>query len=111
MIVFSCPGCARMFSVTDNFAGRRTRCKACSSNITVPQASVKIAAPAIPAGPSVRTRRLLADARQIAEAFAGSQLIRVRALAGDPPEAYEVQYWIDGLEGPAEKPARRSQHR
>jgi ubiquitin-protein ligase len=59
----------------------------------------------------LRTRRLQADAKQMAEAFANSPLIKVRPIAGDPPEAYHVEYAIRGLErGRGNRPAPREHH-
>ena len=68
------------------------------------------AAPASPKVP-LRTRRLIADARQMSEAFANSPLIKVRPIAGDPPEAYHVEYAVRGLErGRGNRPAPCEHH-
>ena len=38
MIKFSCSGCGRVYRVSDKYAGKRIRCKDCSSQInTIPQ--------------------------------------------------------------------------
>ncbi len=59
----------------------------------------------------MRTRRLIADAQQMAEAFADSALIKVRPVAGDPPEAYHVEYAVRGLQrGRGNRPAPREHH-
>ena len=56
-------------------------------------------------------RRLQADAKQMAEVFAGSETIKVTALAGDPPEAYQVEYSVRSLErGRGGKPVARDKH-
>ena len=47
---------------------------------------------------SARLRRLYADYQTVRDEFAGHPLIDVTALAGDPPEVYEVVYRIRGLE-------------
>src|SRR5688500_3560155 len=72
-----------------------------TATLQAPAAPMAAASPAAaPDGGRVpmRTRRLVADARQMAHAFAGSALIRVWALAGDPAEKYHVEYSVQGLE-------------
>ena len=129
MIQFNCPGCGRPFSVPPEFAGRKATCKSCGSPVVVPagsttglrspahaapaQSSAAASAPPPPAPAKVpmRTRRLLADARQMAEVFAGSNVIKVRPVAGEPPEAYHVEYAVKGLErGKNNKPVPREHH-
>ena len=120
MIDFTCSGCGRQFSVPPEFAGRTANCKSCGTPLVVPTASgttpTGAAPPAAANQPAagkvpLRTRRLIADARQMAEAFAGSELVKVRPTAGDPPEAYHVEYAVRGLErGKGGKPVPRTQH-
>jgi ubiquitin-protein ligase len=118
MIQFNCPGCGRAFSVPPAYAGRSATCKSCGTKVTVPMpgtapAASPAAAPAPAPAPKVpmRTRRLIADAKQMSEAFAGSELIKVRPVAGDPPEAYHVEYAVRGLErGKGNKPFPREHH-
>ena len=123
MIQFTCPGCGRPFSVPPEFAGRGATCKSCGSAVTVPASSAvaplplvpapSTAPPTPPAQPKIpmRTRRLLADAKQMSEVFANSPAIKVRPDAGDPPEAYHVEYAVRGLErGKGNKPAAREHH-
>jgi ubiquitin-protein ligase len=126
VIQFKCPGCGRPFSVSPEFAGRRANCKSCGTPVTVPSpasaapdkttASVASQSPSAdpqspPSKMPMRTRRLLADARQMSEAFAGSDLIKARPIAGDPPEAYHVEYAVRGLErGKGNKPTPREHH-
>lgn len=58
-IIFSCPSCAKTYSVPEQFAGRATRCQGCGAGLTVPQvaltaappAAVPVAAPPTPAWP------------------------------------------------------------
>lgn len=38
MISFACPGCSARYSVKDEFAGKKTRCKKCNGMIEIPQA-------------------------------------------------------------------------
>src|SRR5262245_22242531 len=45
-IVFSCPGCAKKYSVPEKFAGRSTRCQQCGSVILVPQGALTATPPA-----------------------------------------------------------------
>lgn len=40
MIAFTCPGCAKPFSVKDDFAGRKTKCPKCGQPLIVPNAPV-----------------------------------------------------------------------
>jgi ubiquitin-protein ligase len=117
MIQFTCPGCGRAFAVPEQYAGRKANCKNCGGPIVVPSASGGAAhAPAPPSSPALqripmRTRRLHADAKQMAEFFAASEMIKVKALAGDPPEAYQVEYSVRGLErGRGGKPVARDTH-
>lgn len=59
----------------------------------------------------MRTRRLMADAKQMIEAFANSPHIKVRPVAGDPPEAYHIEFSVRGLErGKGNKPVPREHH-
>ena len=63
----------------------------------------------------MRLRRLRADAEAMATAFANFPAIRVQPLAGDPPEAYRVEYHVKGLErGPGDdggaEPVVREHH-
>jgi ubiquitin-protein ligase len=119
MIQFTCPGCGRAFAVPEQFAGRKANCKNCGGPIVVPSApGATAAAPPPPSSPApqpsripMRTRRLQADARQMADVFAGSELIKVKPLAGDPPEAYQVEYSVRSLErGRGGKPVARDKH-
>jgi ubiquitin-protein ligase len=82
-----------------------------SDELAADASTAPAAVPAAPTKIPMRTRRLVADARQMAEAFAGSELIKVRPVAGDPPEAYHVEYAVRGLErGPGNKPVAREHH-
>jgi ubiquitin-protein ligase len=116
MIHFKCAGCGRPFSVPREFGGRQATCKSCGTPVTVPSAaSAATAAPQPPNSSApkltMRTRRLLADAKQMTDAFANSPHIKVRPIAGDPPEAYHVEYMIRGLQrGKGNKPLPREQH-
>jgi len=59
----------------------------------------------------MRTRRLLADAEQVRRAFDSFPLIAIRAMAGDPPDRYQIEYRIRGLtRGPDGKPVTSEQH-
>lgn len=118
MISFTCGGCGKAFNVPDRFAGRRARCQACGAPVQIPAAAAAAAAAiapmpvaaeapippavAIPPQPPrkvpMRLRRLRADAEAMANAFVNFPAIRVRPLAGDPPEKYQVDYHIKGLE-------------
>lgn len=106
MIAFACASCGKTFTVADHHAGRRGKCPGCGTLVTVPAAGAVAAAVAggragAAARPDVRTRRLIADARLVAEAFAACPHVRVTPAAGDPPDLYEVEYAIRGLGPPA----------
>ena len=60
----------------------------------------------------VRTRRLLVDAEQMSRAFSqGGGPIRVKSAVGDPPEVYQVEYQVKGLQkGWLGKPKPRTEH-
>jgi ubiquitin-protein ligase/DNA-directed RNA polymerase subunit RPC12/RpoP len=137
MISFTCAGCGRSFSVPDTFAGRRATCKNCGAPIVVPEAAAPPTPQVRPADPlqasgdvpgtngggaarplpvppriPLRIRRLISDAKQMSEAFANFPLIKVHHSAGNPPEEYQVEYFIKGLEhGKGGKPVPRDTHR
>jgi ubiquitin-protein ligase len=68
------------------------------------------AAPAVPRVP-VRTRRLMADAQQMAVAFADSAAIRIKSVVGEPPETYQIEYRVAGLQrGRRDKPKPQNIH-
>ena len=112
MISFTCEGCGRKYTVPDAFAGRRAMCKACGGTVTVPPLVTTPGHVAPPAKPPLRIRRLQADANQLATVFRNSPLIRVCRTTGDPPDIYEVEYHVRGLQrGKGNKPVPREEHR
>ena len=101
MIDFTCPQCHSAFSVPDNLAGRRARCKKCGTPLTIPSSAAEEiliepqqAAPKLPP----RTRRLKADADQMKQAFEKFELIKIRSTNGDPPDSYLIEFFVKGLE-------------
>ena len=120
MISFRCSGCGRSFSVPEAFAGRRAKCKSCGAPVVVPAAPADVTPPqpppagAPPPAPQkvpMRLRRLASDARQMATAFENFPAIQVRSLSGDPPEAYQVEYYVKGLaRDSAGRPVVRERH-
>jgi ubiquitin-protein ligase len=59
----------------------------------------------------MRTRRLLADAEQMQQAFGPSSLIRIQSTEGDPPELYRIEYRVRGLARGADgRPVERDCH-
>lgn len=124
MIEFSCNGCGKRFSVPDSYANRRAKCKACGGDVQVP-ARPALAPPPSPVEPApvadaatgesklpLRTRRLIAEARQMQQAFAGSGPIRIESAGGQPPDRYRIRYQLKGL-APAEgsdQPMTRDTH-
>lgn len=59
----------------------------------------------------VRMRRLVAEARQVTETFAASQVITVTPEPGPAPEKYAVLYRLKGLEKTGPSPSVREEHR
>lgn len=114
MISFQCE-CGRAFSVPPAYAGRRATCKTCGKVLTVPTASLAAppsAAPP-PAAPKIpmRTRRLRADAELMEKTFTDSGPIRLRAVVGNPPSSYQLEYHVRGLEpGKGRVPVVREKH-
>jgi ubiquitin-protein ligase len=115
MIDFACPQCHAAFSVPDNLGGRRARCKKCQTPLTIPLAEAREVliepenpAPRLPP----RLRRLKADAEQMRHAFGGFELIKIRAATGEPPDTYEVEFYVKGLERITgrREPIERSYH-
>lgn len=58
----------------------------------------------------VRMRRLTADHKRITQAFAGSPFIRVVQVTGAPPDRYQIEYAITGLEIRGERVIKRKRH-
>jgi ubiquitin-protein ligase len=59
----------------------------------------------------MRTRRLMADAKEMAAAFGeGFEIIRVRATTGEPAEVYQIEYRVRGLERGKKGPVMRDHH-
>lgn len=112
MILFSCTGCGRSFSVADSHAGRKAVCKGCGAAIVVPALKPpEVVPPAGGATIPLRQRRLVSDARNLAATFTDSPAIRVRPTLGNPPDVYLVEYHVRGLErGPDDQPVPRDVH-
>jgi ubiquitin-protein ligase len=111
MITFACEGCGRSFTVPDAFAGRKANCKTCGASVSVPVAAAPAAAVAQGERLPLRIRRLRADALQMSSAFIDFPLIQVRSGGGDPPDSYEVEYRVCGLErGKNDQPIVREHH-
>ena len=114
MIRFSCPGCRRRFTVPDHYAGKKANCKTCGQMLVVPESNPRASTPEppparLPAAPigklPVRTRRLIADLRQMREAFADGSMIRLLETTGDPAEVYKIEFNVRGVESiQSEKP-------
>jgi ubiquitin-protein ligase len=131
MIEFNCPNCRKRFNVPDGLVGRAAKCRACGTILTVPAQSTPAdptiapepqpvaalsdpqpkpmpkAVPPPPPAPAaripMRTRRLLADAQHMAEAFAHSDLVTILETRGNPPDLYRVEYHVASL-GPTDDP-------
>jgi ubiquitin-protein ligase len=126
MIEFNCPNCAKAFRVPEQFAGRTAKCKACGASLRVP-AAVPVQTPtpqpvAVEPQPQpepslahlpMRTRRLIADAQHMAEAFRRWPIVRILETRGDPPDLYRIEYYVQGLApgDDPERPQERGVHR
>ena len=110
MIEFNCPNCERLFKVSDALAGRSAKCKVCGHPFTVPAAAAPEIAPVQASTPRVpmRTKRLLADAEHMNEAFVHSPLIKLLEVQGTPPDQYKIEYEIQSLE-PTDNPDQPQQ--
>lgn len=110
MISFECEHCHKPFTVPDTYAGRRARCKGCGKELKVPAAQTP-PEPAVSNRPSLRVRRLIADAELMRRTFAHSPRIRIESTEGSPPEAYRIAFNVQSLERDAKgKPVPRNQH-
>ncbi len=119
MITFTCTKCGKAFRVPETFAGRTAKCKVCGTLLTVPTPAagevptetITESAPENVSKIPMRTRRLRADAEAMAQMFKDFAPIRVTPLAGNPPEAYRVDYTVNSLErGPDADPVPRGTH-
>jgi ubiquitin-protein ligase len=114
MIRFACPGCGRQFNVPNHYAGKRAVCKSCAGEIVVPRSSETPSAPS-PARSAgklpVRTRRLIADHRQMNEALGNGPVLRLLEAAGEPAEVYKIEFKVRGIEAmKSEGPVFRDRH-
>ena len=76
------------------FSCRTADAIACSGGTPVDRSSASAGGSA---RTSVRSRRLHADAEQMASAFRNFPLVRVFEANGDPPELYRIEYLVRGL--------------
>ncbi|HEY1067365.1 MAG TPA: hypothetical protein VGE52_14685, partial [Pirellulales bacterium] len=98
-------------------AGDLDECPQCRTRFhrrgTRPAEAAPPAAPSESSEPceSPRRRRLAADAERMRRAFADGAAIRATPRGGSPPEAYRLEYRIQGVE-PGENgvPRRRDRH-
>lgn len=137
MITFSCEQCKKSYSIGDQFAGRKAKCKACGAAVVVPKpkpvsladddisqwlqgedavsttsgAKRKSATSTKKHKPPMRVRRLTSDAKTLAVAFRNFPLIQVSDTQGNPPDRYQITFNIRGLvRGPGGEPVFRDQH-
>lgn len=107
MISFDCPTCGKTFTVPDSYAGRKARCKGCGNELQVPAAADSTALPTpepvVTNRPSLRIRRLIADAELMRKTFAQTPHIRIEGTEGSPPEAYRIVFIVVSLERDAKK--------
>lgn len=110
MISFACEHCGKTFNVPDTYAGRRARCKGCGQEVRVPAAAEPETPPASHR-PSLRVRRLIADAELMRKTFAKTPNIQIAATEGSPPEVYRIAFNVVGLDRDAKgKVIQRNQH-
>lgn len=111
MISFQCDACHKTFTVPDSYAGKRARCRGCRAEVRVPEAAAPAPAAPAPNRPSLRVRRLIADAEAMRQAFHRSPIISIESTQGDPPEIYRIAFKVNGLErNPKGKPVPRTEH-
>jgi ubiquitin-protein ligase len=114
MIEFACASCQRKFTVPDAAAGKKARCT-CGEVLLVPPPLAATDAPdvqqLVAAQLPMRSRRLMADAREMASLFANFPLIQIHSTTGEPPEIYQVDYRLRGLERGKKNPVPRESHR
>ena len=111
MISFQCPTCSKQFVVPDDFAGRAARCT-CKQLLEVPPvvaAKPQAAAePSVVAPPSLnlRSRRLLADERNMRDVFGPDGIGSIVSTRGEPPELYVVELRVASLVSGSAKDAK-----
>ncbi|HEX8325574.1 MAG TPA: ubiquitin-conjugating enzyme E2 [Tepidisphaeraceae bacterium] len=111
MISFACDHCQKAFTVPDSYAGRRARCKGCGQDVRVPTVSDVVQPPVAPLRPSLRIRRLIADAELMRRTFANTPRVRIESTEGSPPEVYRIAFNVVGLDRDAKgKPIKRPEH-
>lgn len=128
MIDFTCNHCGKRFSVPDDFAGRKGKCKSCGALMLVPVdasatdapdpggVTTAVASPARAARRALRklpprTRRLFADQKHVQEYLENHQYIQLISAEGDPAERYRIRYKVQGLElDPKGQPRGRNVH-
>ncbi len=109
MITFKCPNCQKPFSVPDNLAGKKARCKGCMGELQIP--ANETAATPVENRPPIRVRRLIADHDAMQKAFANNPAIKIQSVIGDPPEIYIIDFVVKSLEtGKKGKPVPRTTH-
>ena len=135
MIEFACDSCGTKFNVPDSATGKKARCK-CGVSLVVPAvepqdvaafstdpvattsstgiASNTTATESMPAESRpklpMRTRRLMADARNMASAFTHFDLIKIKSTTGDPAEIYQIEYHIKSYDRGKKNPVIREYH-
>ena len=102
MIQFECQHCQTSFTVPDDFAGRKGKCKACDQMLAVPIPDQVVVPMPVDQTEDLlsmpmRTRRLIADQKSVERAFVNTPLVRVVNMDGDPAENYRIQYQVRSL--------------
>ena len=115
LIEFKCGNCGRGFSVPASFAGRHAKCKTCGHEVIVPQPTEFFAPPPVarPKRLSPRDRRLTADHDSLQKSLANCDWIKLLSASGAPPDTYEIEFQIAGLQPgkSPEKPEPQPTHR
>ncbi len=113
MIEFTCSACGKKYTVPDAAAGKKAKC-GCGEVIVVPAPTAAMPTPnvnqLVAAKVPMRTRRLIADARQMAAAFTNFPLIRIKSTTGDPAERYQIEYQVHSFDRGKKAPVPREQH-
>lgn len=59
---------------------------------------------------SVRLKRLYADYKRVSDIFMDHQHIVIKSAVGDPPEKYQIEYKVEGLEQRSSSIAQKNNH-
>src|SRR5438094_4752476 len=93
-IKFSCPNCAKSFTVKDQLAGKRANCPACKKPLSVPKPSAASAAP-----PEMHVEDMAAAALMDAPAAPPPPVAEAKTVTFNCPQCDEPVTLSADLEG------------